>query len=105
VYANTQDSDLGSVAAKVNRIVREESKNLPPGTKIIVRGQVESMNEAFNRLGLGLAFAALLVYLFDGGQLPELARSLHHHLRSSGRVLRQFVWALFLTQTTFNVPV
>ena len=26
IYANTQDSDLGSVAAKVNRIVKEESK-------------------------------------------------------------------------------
>ncbi|MDX6457511.1 MAG: hypothetical protein QOE55_1208, partial [Acidobacteriaceae bacterium] len=63
IYANTQDSDLGSVAAKINRIVKEESGNLPPGTKIIVRGQVESMNEAFDRLGLGLAFAALLVYL------------------------------------------
>jgi len=50
IYANTQDSDLGSVAAKVNRIVKEESGNLPPGTKIIVRGQVESMNEAFDRL-------------------------------------------------------
>jgi len=29
IYANTQDSDLGAVAAKVNRIVKEESKNLP----------------------------------------------------------------------------
>ncbi len=28
-----------------------------------MRGQVESMNEAFTRLGIGLAFAALLVYL------------------------------------------
>jgi hypothetical protein len=62
IYANTQDDDLGSVAAKSNRIVMEESKILPLGTKIIVRGQVESMNEAFNRLGLGLVFAALLVY-------------------------------------------
>src|SRR5260370_7528953 len=63
IYANTQDTDLGSVAAKVGRIVKEESANLPPGTKIVVRGQVESMNEAFNRLGIGLTFAALLVYL------------------------------------------
>jgi multidrug efflux pump subunit AcrB len=63
IYANTQDSDLGSVAAKIDRIVKEERANLPPGTKIVLCGQVESMNEAFDRLGLGLAFAALLVYL------------------------------------------
>ena len=31
VYANTQDTDLGTVAAKVSRIVKEESKALPAG--------------------------------------------------------------------------
>jgi multidrug efflux pump subunit AcrB len=78
IYANTQDDDLGWVAAKSNRIVMEESKILPLGTKIIVRGQVESMNEAFNRLGLGLVFAALLVYLlmvvnYRAGSIPSLS--------------------------------
>ncbi len=94
VFANTQDSDLGSVAAKVNRIVKEESKSLPPGTRIVVRGQVESMNEAFDRLGLGLTFAALAGLPVDGGQLPELARSLHHHLRASRRLLWHRVGAI-----------
>ncbi len=27
IYANTQDDDLGSVAARINRIVKEESKD------------------------------------------------------------------------------
>src|ERR1700678_619506 len=50
IFANVQDSDLGSVAARVKRIVAGGRKNLPPGTKVMVRGQVESMNEAFDRL-------------------------------------------------------
>jgi CzcA family heavy metal efflux pump len=103
IYANTQNSDLGSVAAKVNRIVKEESKNLPPGTKIIVRGQVESMNEAFDRLGLGLAFAALLVYLLMVVNYQSWLDPFIIICALPGAFCG-IVWSLFLTQTTFNVP-
>jgi multidrug efflux pump subunit AcrB len=103
IYANTQDDDLGSVAAKINRIVKEESNHLPPGTKIIVRGQVESMNEAFNRLGLGLAFAALLVYLLMVVNYQSWLDPFIIICALPG-AFTGIVWALFLTQTTFNVP-
>ena len=103
IFANTQDSDLGSVAAKVNRIVKEESKNLPAGTKIIVRGQVESMNEAFTRLGMGLAFAALLVYLLMVVNYQSWLDPFIIICALPGAFCG-IVWALFLTQTTFNVP-
>jgi CzcA family heavy metal efflux pump len=103
IYANTQDSDLGSVAAKVDRIVKEESANLPPGTKIVVRGQVESMNEAFNRLGIGLTFAALLVYLLMVVNYQSWLDPFIIICALPGAFCG-IVWALFLTQTTFNVP-
>ena len=103
IYANTQDDDLGSVAAKINRIVNEERKSLPPGTKIVVRGQVESMNEAFNRLGLGLAFAALLVYLLMVVNYQSWLDPFIIICALPG-AFTGIVWALFLTQTTFNVP-
>jgi CzcA family heavy metal efflux pump len=103
IFANTQDSDLGSVAARINRIVQEESKNLPAGTKIVVRGQVESMNEAFNRLGLGLAFAALLVYLLMVVNYQSWLDPFIIICALPGAFCG-VVWALFLTQTTFNVP-
>ncbi|MBB5059288.1 CzcA family heavy metal efflux pump [Granulicella aggregans] len=103
IYANTQDDDLGSVAAKINRIVTEERKSLPPGTKIVVRGQVESMNEAFNRLGLGLAFAALLVYLLMVVNYQSWLDPFIIICALPG-AFTGIVWALFLTQTTFNVP-
>ena len=103
IYANTQDSDLGSVAAKVNRIVKEESAGLPPGTKIVVRGQVESMNEAFDRLGIGLTFAALLVYLLMVVNYQSWLDPFIIICALPGAFCG-IVWALFLTQTTFNVP-
>jgi multidrug efflux pump subunit AcrB len=103
IYANTQHSDLGSVAAKVQRVVDEESRNLPPGTKIVVRGQVESMNEAFTRLGIGLAFAALLVYLLMVVNYQSWLDPFIIICALPGAFCG-IVWALFLTQTTFNVP-
>jgi CzcA family heavy metal efflux pump len=103
VFANTQDSDLGSVAAQVNRIVKQESAHLPPGTRIVVRGQVESMNEAFDRLGIGLAFAALLVYLLMVVNYQSWLDPFIIICALPGAFCG-IVWALFLTQTTFNVP-
>lgn len=103
IYANTQDSDLGSVAAGVKRIVKEESKTLPPGTTIIIRGQVESMNEAFERLGLGLTFAALMVYLLMVVNYQSWLDPFIIICALPGAFCG-IVWALFLTQTTFNVP-
>jgi CzcA family heavy metal efflux pump len=103
IFANTQDSDLGSVAAKVTRIVNDESRHLPPGTKIAVRGQVESMNEAFDRLGLGLTFAALLVYLLMVVNYQSWLDPFIIICALPGAFCG-IVWALFLTQTTFNVP-
>jgi CzcA family heavy metal efflux pump len=103
IYANTQDSDLGSVASKIDRIVKEERANLPPGTKIVLRGQVESMREAFDRLGLGLAFAALLVYLLMVVNYQSWLDPFIIICALPGAFCG-IVWALFLTQTTFNVP-
>jgi len=103
IYANTQNSDLGSVASKVNRIVQAASANLPAGTKIVVRGQVESMNEAFTRLGIGLTFAALLVYLLMVVNYQSWLDPFIIICALPGAFCG-IVWALFLTQTTFNVP-
>lgn len=103
IYANTQDRDLGSVASEVQKIVSEENKKLPAGNQIVVRGQVESMQEAFTRLGLGLVFAALLVYLlmvvnYQSWMDPFII------ICALPGAFCGIVWALFLTQTTFNVP-
>src|SRR5205814_1678207 len=47
VLANVQGRDLGGVAGQVNKILDETKKNLPRGTFLSVRGQVENMNKSF----------------------------------------------------------
>ena len=63
VYASVEHTDLGSVAAELNKLTKEYEPQLKPGNKILVRGQVESIESAFTRLGIGIVFAAVLVYL------------------------------------------
>ncbi|QOY89559.1 efflux RND transporter permease subunit [Paludibaculum fermentans] len=103
VYANIQDSDLGSVATDVQKIVKEFTPKLSPGSTIKVRGQVQSMNEAFTRLALGLVFAAIMVYLlmvvnFQSWRDPFII------VTALPGAFVGVVVALFLTQSTFNVP-
>jgi multidrug efflux pump subunit AcrB len=103
VMLNTQDTDLGSIEKQVQRIVNAEQKKLPPGNVIEVRGQVESMNEAFTRLGIGLVFAAVLVYLLMVVNYQSWLDPFIIICALPGAFCG-IVWALFLTQTTFNVP-
>jgi multidrug efflux pump subunit AcrB len=103
VMLNTQDTDLGSIEKKVQRIVDAEQKKLPPGNVIEMRGQVESMNEAFTRLGIGLIFAAVLVYLLMVVNYQSWLDPFIIICALPGAFCG-IIWALFLTQTTFNVP-
>ncbi len=103
IYADVQGRDLGSVAAEVQKIVAEARGTLPPGHSIAVRGQVESMNSAFVRLGLGLIFAVLLVYLlmvvnFQSWLDPFII------ITALPAGFAGIVWMLFATHTTFSVP-
>ncbi len=63
VYASVQGRDLGRVSHEINAIVADLQKTLTPGNTIQVVGQIESMDDSFANLGIGLVFAAVLVYL------------------------------------------
>jgi multidrug efflux pump subunit AcrB len=63
VYASTQGRDLGSIASSIDKITTDLKKELKPGNTIQVAGQIDSMNQAFRDMGIGLVFAAVLVYL------------------------------------------
>jgi multidrug efflux pump subunit AcrB len=103
VMLNTQDTDLGTIEKKVQKIVDAEQKKLPPGNVIELRGQVESMNEAFTRLGIGLVFAAVLVYLLMVVNYQSWLDPFIIICALPGAFCG-IIWALFLTQTTFSVP-
>ena len=63
VWGSVQNSDLGSVAAEIQKIVEEVEPQLKPGNHIVIRGQIESMQDAFWNLKVGLLFAAVFVYM------------------------------------------
>ncbi len=103
VYASVERTDLGSVAKELNALAAEFKDQLKPGNVISIRGQVESMESAFSRLGLGIAFAALLVYLlmvvnFQSFLYPFII------ITALPGALCGMVWMLFLTGTTFSIP-
>ncbi|MBD2754747.1 efflux RND transporter permease subunit [Spirosoma validum] len=103
VYASVEKTDLGSVAKALEKLTAEYKTQLKPGNVISIRGQVESMESAFNRLGLGIVFAALLVYLlmvvnFQSFRYPFII------ITALPGALCGMVWMLFLTGTTFSIP-
>jgi multidrug efflux pump subunit AcrB len=103
VYANLDRRDLGGVGNEVEKIVGRMESKLPRGTTIDVRGQITTMENSFYRLGLGMAFAVILVYLlmavnFQSWMDPFII------LMALPGAAAGIVWMLFLTQTTFSVP-
>jgi multidrug efflux pump subunit AcrB len=103
IYANTDRRDLGSVGAAVENIAHQAEAKLPRGTSIDVRGQLTTMQNSFYRLGLGMAFAVILVYLLMAVNFQSWLDPFIILMALPG-ALAGIVWMLFLTQTTFSVP-
>ena len=103
VQANVDGTDLGSVSDGIDAVVQRMHAQLPKGTRIVVKGQAESMNSSFDGLKSGLVFAILLVYLlmvvnFQSWLDPFII------LMALPGALAGIVWILYLTGTTLSVP-
>ena len=103
VYANVDRRDLGGVGAEVEKIMQEEGAHLPRGTTLALRGQYDTMKSSFFRLGLGMAFAVVLVYLlmcvnFQSWLDPFII------LTALPGAMAGILWMLFVTGTTLSVP-
>jgi len=103
VYANVDRRDLGGVGADVEKIMREEEPHLPRGASFELRGQIETMQSSFFRLGLGMVFAVVLVYLlmtvnFQSWLDPFII------LTALPGAMAGILWMLFITGTPLSVP-
>jgi multidrug efflux pump subunit AcrB len=103
VYANVDRRDLGGVGKEVRRIMQEESAHLPRGTTFDLRGQVQTMQSSFFRLGLGMAFAVVLVYLLMTVNFQSWLDPFIILMALPGG-MAGILWMLFLTGTTLSVP-
>ncbi|HSQ54796.1 MAG TPA: efflux RND transporter permease subunit, partial [Gemmata sp.] len=61
VQVNTQNRDIGSLAADIGK--RLKDLEMPKGMKAELRGEYARMRESFDSLAIGLALASILVYL------------------------------------------
>ena len=103
VYANVDRRDLGGVGSQVEKIIDQERTHLPRGTTLDMRGQYETMQSSFFRLGLGMIVAVVLVYLlmcvnFQSWLDPFII------LTALPGAMAGILWMLFVTGTTLNVP-
>jgi len=103
VFANVDRRDLGGVGRDVEKIMQQETSRLPRGTTLAMRGQLETMQTSFFRLGVGMVFAVVLVYLlmavnFQSWLDPFII------LTALPGAMAGILWMLFVTQTTLSVP-
>jgi multidrug efflux pump subunit AcrB len=103
IYANVQDTDLGRVSEAIDKIVAELQPKLKPGNFIQVSGQIESMNESFRDLGIGLLFAAVFVFALMVVNYQNFGDPFVVLLALPATFCGILVM-LFITGTTLNVP-
>ncbi len=103
IYGSVQDRDLGATSRDVERIVDRYRRQLPRGTFITIRGQVETMRKSYVGLIAGLLAAVVLVYMlivvnFQSWLDPFII------ITALPAAMAGIVLILFFTHTTLSVP-
>jgi multidrug efflux pump subunit AcrB len=103
IFGAVDGRDLGGVARDIQPIVDRARKELPEGSQLMVRGQIQTMNASYEGLLVGLVFSILLVYFlivvnFQSWLDPFII------LMALPAALAGIVWFLFVTRTTITVP-
>lgn len=103
IYANVRGRDLAGVASDIQKIMDAARADLPRGSRMVMRGQVETMKNSYTGLGLGLLAAIVLVYLlivvnFQSWLDPFIV------IAALIAALAGIAWMLILTATNLSVP-
>jgi multidrug efflux pump subunit AcrB len=103
IFGSVDGRDLGGVARDINKTIDSMRAQLPRGSRVIVRGQVQTMRSSYVGLLLGLVFAIMLDYLlivvnFQSWLDPFIMIS------ALPAALAGIAWFLFITHTTLSVP-
>jgi multidrug efflux pump subunit AcrB len=103
IFGAATGRDLGGVAGDIFKIIDATRSQLPRGSRVVVRGQVQTMRASYIGLLSGLAFSIVLVYLlivvnFQSWLDPFIMIS------ALPAALAGIAWFLFITHTTLSVP-
>jgi multidrug efflux pump subunit AcrB len=103
IFGNVAGTDLASVSRNIDSIIAKEKSKLPRGSRIVVRGQVQTMRTSYFGLLGGLVFSILLVYLlivvnFQSWLDPFII------VTALPAAISGIIWFLFITHTRLSVP-
>jgi len=103
VYGGVSGRDLGGVLHDIQPLIKQAEKELPAGSSIQVRGQVDTMRSSFIGLSIGLVAAMALIYLllvvnFQSWLDPFII------LTALTGALAGVIWGLHVSHTTLSVP-
>ena len=103
IYANVRGRDLAGVANDIQKIMDAAQADLPRGSRMVMRGQVETMKNSYTGLAVGLLAAIVLVYLlivvnFQSWLDPFIV------VAALIAALAGIAWMLILTATNLSVP-
>jgi len=103
IYGTNAGRDLGGVSRDINKVIDANRSRLPRGSRVVVRGQVQTMSSSYIGLLVGLVFAILLDYLlivvnFQSWLDPFIMIS------ALPAALAGIAWMLFITHTNLSVP-
>jgi multidrug efflux pump subunit AcrB len=103
IFGAAQDRDLGAIAKDIQKAIADLNGKLPKGTRIVARGQMETMTSSYTGLLVGLTGAILLVYLlivinFQSWLDPFII------ITALPAALAGIAWMLLITGTTLSVP-
>ncbi|MBN3812030.1 efflux RND transporter permease subunit [Paraburkholderia sp. Ac-20347] len=103
VLVSVEGSDLGSVGAHIDALIRNVQAHAPRGTTVTMRGQIGTMRSSFIGLGVGIAMAVVLVYLLIVVNFQSWADPLII-ISALPAALAGIAWMLFITGTHLSVP-
>ena len=103
IYASIQGRDLGGVSDDISAIAAKMQPRLKPGNSVQILGQIQSMNQSFANIGLGLLFAAVFVYLLMVVNYQTFGDPFVVILALPATFCG-ILTMLFVTGTTLNVP-
>src|SRR6266852_1464371 len=103
IFGTAAGRDLGGVSGDITKIIEATRSQLPRGSQVVVRGQVQTMRSSYVGLLSGLAFSIVLISLlivvnFQSWLDPFIMIS------ALPAALAGIAWFLFITHTTLSVP-
>jgi multidrug efflux pump subunit AcrB len=103
IFGSADGRDLGGIARDINTLIASQRSQLPRGSRVVIRGQVQTMRSSYSGLLIGLLFAIALDYLlivvnFQSWLDPLIMIS------ALPAALAGIAWLLLITHTTLSVP-